>query len=116
MGRTNGWQSSFLGPLLRYVSETEATVWVETSAPLARPASSASWSSPVLAKVTRGLAHLEGAPDPGIRWRALEGPYFDNQAGTLRRDGRTATARLDKTAAGEEDERKLEKTFERRLA
>jgi hypothetical protein len=72
--------------------------------------------SPAFAKAARGLAHLAGAPDPGIRWRTLEGPYFDNQVGTLRLDGRTATARLDKTVAGGEDERKLEKTFERRLA
>ncbi|HEV7483683.1 MAG TPA: alkaline phosphatase D family protein [Solirubrobacterales bacterium] len=72
--------------------------------------------SPAFTKVTRGLAHLAGAPDPGIRWRTLEGPYFDNQVGTLHLDGRAATARLDKTVAGEEDERKLEKTFERRLA
>jgi PhoD-like phosphatase len=64
----------------------------------------------------RGLAKLSGAPDPGIRWRLLEGPHFDNQVGTLHLDGRTATARLDKTVAGEEDERALEKTFERRLA
>jgi PhoD-like phosphatase len=64
----------------------------------------------------RGLARLSGAPDPGIRWRLLEGPHFDNQVGTLHLDGRTATARLDKTVAGEEDERALEKTFERRLA
>jgi hypothetical protein len=71
--------------------------------------------SPAFTKAARGLARLSGAPDPGIRWRALEGPYFDNQVGTLHLDGRTATARLDKTVAGEEDERKLEKTFERRL-
>jgi len=68
------------------------------------------------AGLTRGLTRLSGAPDPGIRWRLLEGPHFDNQVGTLRLDGRTATARLDKTVAGEEDERRLEKTFERRLA
>ncbi len=66
--------------------------------------------------VTRGLARLAGAPDPGIRWRLLEGPHFDNQVATLRLDGREAIARLDKTVAGEEDERALEKTFERRLA
>jgi hypothetical protein len=71
--------------------------------------------SPAFAKVARGLAHLSGAPDPGIRWRALEGPYFDNQVGTLHLDGRSATARLDKTVAGEDDGRRLEKTFERRL-
>jgi hypothetical protein len=71
--------------------------------------------SPGFTKVARGLAHLAGAPDPGIRWRPLEGPYFDNQVGTLRLDGRTATARLDKTVASDDDERVLEKTFERRL-
>jgi hypothetical protein len=71
--------------------------------------------SPAFAKIARGLAHLSGAPDPGIRWRLLEGPHFDNQVGTLHLDGRTATARLDKTVASGEDERKLEKTFERRL-
>jgi len=65
--------------------------------------------------VSRGLAQLSGAPDPGIRWRLLEGPYFDNQVGTLRLDGRSATARLDKTVAGDKDEQALEKTFERRL-
>jgi PhoD-like phosphatase len=63
----------------------------------------------------RGLAHLAGAPDPGIRWRLLEGPCFDNQVGTLRLDGRRASVRLDKTVAGEEDEKRLEQTFERRL-
>jgi hypothetical protein len=64
----------------------------------------------------RGLARLAGAPDPGIRWRLLEGPHFDNQVGTLRLDGRKAIARLDKTVAGDQDEQALEKTFERRLA
>jgi PhoD-like phosphatase len=62
-----------------------------------------------------GLAKLSGAPDPGIRWRCLEGPYFDNQVGTIRLDGREALVRLDKTVAGEEDEKRLEKTFERRI-
>lgn len=65
--------------------------------------------------VARGLARLAGAPDPGIRWRLLEGPYFDNQVATLRLDGRSASMRLDKTTRDEEDQRKLEKSFERRL-
>jgi hypothetical protein len=66
--------------------------------------------------LARGLARLAGAPDPGIRWRLVEGPYFDNQVATLRLDGREATVRLDKTVAGEEEETALEKTFERRVA
>jgi len=68
------------------------------------------------AAVARGLARLAGAPTPGLGWRTVEGPYFDNQVATLHLDGRRASVRLDKTVAGEEDERALEKTFERRLA
>jgi PhoD-like phosphatase len=63
----------------------------------------------------RTLSRLAGAPDPGIRWRLLEGPYFDNQVATLRLDGREAIVRLDKTVADQEDERSLDKTFERRI-
>lgn len=68
------------------------------------------------AALARGLARLAGAPAPGLGWRTVEGPYFDNQVATLRLDGRRASVRLDKTVAGDADERALEKTFERRLA
>jgi PhoD-like phosphatase len=80
-----------------------------------RTAIRAGFSRPFTA-LTRGLARLSGAPDPGLRWRLIEGPYFDNQVATLRLDGRKAIARLDKTVAGEENEHALEKTYERRLA
>jgi hypothetical protein len=69
-----------------------------------------------LSSAAHRLARLAGAPDPGIRWRLLEGPCFDNQVATLRLDGRRASVRLDKTVAGDERERSLEKTFERPLA
>jgi len=62
------------------------------------------------------LARAAGAPDPGIRWRTLEGPCFDNQVASLHIDGRTASLRLDKTVPGENDGKALEKTFSRRLA
>ena len=75
----------------------------------------AGFSRPVHA-FARGLAHLSGVPDPGIRWRLLEGPSFDNQVGTVRFDGREAIVRLDKTVAGDEEEVALEKSFERRIA
>ncbi|MET0559647.1 MAG: alkaline phosphatase D family protein [Solirubrobacterales bacterium] len=75
----------------------------------------AAFSRP-LAALTRGLARFAGAPEPEMGWRTVEGPYFDNQVATLRLDGRRASVRLDKTIAGEEDERCLEKSFERRLA
>jgi len=64
----------------------------------------------------RALAGAAGAADPGIRWRLAEGPYFDNQVGTLRIDGREALIQLDKTVPGEEEERRLECVFERRIA
>jgi len=80
-----------------------------------RTAIRAGFSRPFTA-FARSLSCLAGAPDPGLRWRLLEGPYFDNQVATLRLDGCEAIARLDKTVAGEEDEQALEKTFERRLS
>jgi hypothetical protein len=62
------------------------------------------------------LARSVGAPDPGMRWRTLEGPHFDNQVARLRLQGRTAALRLDKTVPGEDGTQALEKTFSRRLA
>jgi hypothetical protein len=64
----------------------------------------------------RGLAQRAGVSDPGLRWRLAAGPYFDNQVATLRLDGRRAEMQLDKTVPGEEEERRLDCVFERRLA
>lgn len=74
----------------------------------------AGFSRPFTA-ATRALGRSAGAPDPGIRWRLSDGPYFDNQVATLRIDGREATMQLDKTIPGDEEERRLECVFERRL-
>ncbi len=62
------------------------------------------------------LARAAGAPDPGIRWRTLEGPYFDNQVASLHIDRRAISMRLDKTVPGEDGDKALEETFSRRLA
>jgi PhoD-like phosphatase len=75
----------------------------------------ASLTRPVL-ELTRMLASAAGAPEPPLRWRFAEGPCFDNQVATIRLDGRAAAMKLEKTVAGEEDERHLERSFERELA
>lgn len=62
------------------------------------------------------LARAAGADDPGIRWRTLEGPHFDNQVATLQIDRRQATMRLDKTVPGEDGKEALEESFTRRIA
>ncbi|HEU4462373.1 MAG TPA: alkaline phosphatase D family protein, partial [Solirubrobacterales bacterium] len=62
------------------------------------------------------LARAAGADDPGIRWRTLEGPHFDNQVATLQIDRRKATMRLDKTVPGEDGKEALEESFSRRIA
>jgi len=69
-----------------------------------------------LTAFARLLAKAAGAPDPGIRWRTLDGPYFDNQVATLHIDKRAAWMRLDKTVPGEGGKKALEETFTRRLA
>jgi hypothetical protein len=70
----------------------------------------------VFTKVAAALARLAGAEDPGIRWRLLDGPCFDNQVATLHLDGRHATLRLDKTIPGDRDEQSLQTSFQRELA
>jgi hypothetical protein len=67
------------------------------------------------AKLAGLLARAAGAPDPGIRWRTLEGPCFDNQVARLRIDGRRAEMGLEKTIAGELEQRTLHESFTRRL-
>jgi hypothetical protein len=73
------------------------------------------FSRPFIAAM-RALAGTAGTPDPGMRWRLAEGPYFDNQVATLRLDGREARMKLDKTVPGEDEERHLDCVFERRIA
>jgi PhoD-like phosphatase len=80
-----------------------------------RRAIRAGFSRPFTA-VMRALAGAAGAPDPGLRWRLTDGPFFDNQVATLRLDGRAAQIKLDKTVPGKEEERHLECVFERRLS
>jgi hypothetical protein len=66
--------------------------------------------------VARLLARAAGAPDPELRWRTVEGPYFDNQVAMLQIDGRRLEMRLDKTIPGDEDESSLHRSFHHRLA
>jgi hypothetical protein len=73
-------------------------------------------TSPAAERLLHLVARSAGVPDPGIRWRFCEGPYFDNQVGTLRIEGRGIDVRLDKTKPGEHHEKTLERTFERTIA
>jgi hypothetical protein len=67
--------------------------------------------------LARGLALAAGGRDAEIRWRLVEGPYFDNQAATITLDGRTSTLRLEKTVGDPgSDRRRLERVFQRRLS
>lgn len=66
--------------------------------------------------LARALARAAGASDPEIRWRFLEGPYFDNQVASIVLSGRTARLKLEKTRPRHVEEHRLETSFERRLA
>jgi PhoD-like phosphatase len=64
----------------------------------------------------RGLARAVGARDPELRWRLVEGPFFDNQVATITLEGRRARMKLEKTVAdAQSDRRSLETVFERPL-
>jgi hypothetical protein len=66
-------------------------------------------------RLAAALAKAAGAPEPGIRWRLLEGPCFDNQVALLRIEGREATMALDKTVPDGGHEQSLECSFSHRL-
>jgi hypothetical protein len=67
--------------------------------------------------IARGLARAAGARDPEIRWRLVEGPFFDNQVATITLDERRAQMKVEKTVGDpQSDSRSLETVFERRLA
>jgi hypothetical protein len=63
--------------------------------------------------VGRALARSAGVRDPSVRWRTVEGPYFDNQVATLTLDGRRAQLVLERTLP---DDGALHECFRRRLA
>jgi len=67
--------------------------------------------------LARRLARAAGAREPEIRWRFVEGPFFDNQVATIELHGRRAGMTLEKTVGEpDSDRRSLETVFERRLA
>jgi hypothetical protein len=68
--------------------------------------------------LARALARGAGVDDPPVRWRLVDdGPWFDNQVGTLRIEGRRIEMTLDKARPGDSDsEPRLERVLSRRLA
>jgi PhoD-like phosphatase len=70
-----------------------------------------------LALVTRALAAAAGVAEPDVRWRMVgDGPWFDNQLGTLRIDGRAIEVRLEKAVPVDEKSARLERVLARTLA
>jgi hypothetical protein len=70
-----------------------------------------------LAMVTRALAAAAGVAEPDVRWRMVgDGPWFDNQLGTLRIDGRAIELRLEKAVPVDDTSARLERVLARTLA
>jgi PhoD-like phosphatase len=68
-------------------------------------------------KIWRAIATRAGVRDPGIRWRLTGGgPWFDNQVATLVVDGRRMAMHLDQAVPVDDDEAKLERVLDWRLA
>jgi hypothetical protein len=68
------------------------------------------------ATLGRGLARLARVRREPVRWRLVEGPFYDNQVASLRIDGRRAEARLERTVGDPEtDHRELHPSYERSL-
>ncbi len=66
--------------------------------------------------LTRAMAKAAGVRDPGIRWRYVQDPTFDNQVATLEWEGREAMVRIEKAVPSDPAKPDLEKVFERQIA
>jgi hypothetical protein len=67
--------------------------------------------------IGRGLAGLAGVRRDPIRWRLIDGPFFDNQVATLTIEGRDAELKLERTVGDpDSDRRRLHTSFVRPLA
>jgi hypothetical protein len=62
--------------------------------------------------LTGAMARAAGVPDPGIRWRFVQDPTFDNQVATLEWEGRDAHMRIEKALPGDTEYPTLEDVFE----
>ena len=72
--------------------------------------------SRIPASIFRGLARLAGVDRERVRWRLIEGPFYDNQVATLTLEGRDAAMVLERTVGDPEtDHRELHTSFERSL-
>ena len=66
--------------------------------------------------VMKQLAMRAGVKDPGIRWKTVCGPAFDNQVATLDWEGPSAHLTLERAVPGDPVKPEIALTFERDLA
>ena len=66
--------------------------------------------------VMKQLAKRAGVKDPGIRWKTVCGPAFDNQVATLDWEGPSAHLTLERAVPGDPVKPEIALTFERDLA
>ncbi len=66
--------------------------------------------------VTAAMARAAGVEDPGMRWRFVKDPTFDNQVASLEWEGREALVRIEKAVPSDPAQPRLEKVFEERIA
>jgi PhoD-like phosphatase len=67
--------------------------------------------------LARALARTAGVRDPDLRWRMVDGPFFDNQVATLELHGRSGRITVERTEPGDSPERPhLHECFSRTLA
>ncbi len=109
-----------------YVAEIEAggrsTVWQAVCSPFRNPLDAKECRqarlgvSTVATRAAAALARLAGVAPPPLRWEVRDGPFFDNQVGTLEFDGSSAVVRIERTTDGGWREPRLTTSLERRLA
>jgi hypothetical protein len=66
--------------------------------------------------LTGAMARAAGVRDPGLRWRNVQDPTFDNQVATLEWEERDALVRIEKAVPGDPERPELVRVFERKIS
>ena len=102
-------------------ARVKSRVYQAVCSPLRNPLSTAERlaqrfvASRAASAVGRTLARLAGVQRPTIRWRYVEGPYFENHVATITLRGRSASMRLERAVGDGNGQGVLVPVFERRL-
>jgi hypothetical protein len=103
------------------VPDAQSKVWQAVCSPIRNPREKKErtvarlGASAPAERIARWIARRAGVERPGIDWKLVQKPTFDNQFATIELTGRQARMKIEKTVPGDWRKPKIDVTLEREL-